>query len=377
MSSDSSDDDLPDLSHRIIGRLRAGPVAARSEAVAAAAADDSDETGEGAGARGSGEAGSRALAKAAAARKKSFFGCYLLTPRGSAATRASKVYIGFTTDPNRRLRQHNGEIQGGAQQTKRYRDRFGEWEMRLCVFGFPTKIAALRFEWAWQNPHKSKRLKHVESGVSANQKLGAKLTVLSEMLHTPSWKRFPLTTQWIDRGVYDMFQAEGRREPPTHMATSFGLINKNMLYCVDPACKCEATQWGTHDCDDLLQGVGELAPARDRSQPAGGATSSTARHRAAGGRGDQACSLCRKHVEARDRMACRKPPCPSLPPLSRPINVSVVEECSFSAHMVCLAEHMLRHCGEEDRCIPVEAPCPHCQRPLLWGNLVRWMEAGT
>ena len=51
-----------------------------------------------------------------------------------------------------------------------------------------------------------------------------------------------------------------------------------------------------------------------------------------------------------------------------------VNECDFSAHMMCLAKHMLQHCQEEHRCIPVESPCPRCNRPMLWGNLVRWMD---
>ena len=260
-------------------------------------------------------------------KKRAFFGCYLLTPAGPPVTKKSKVYIGFTVDPNRRLRQHNGEIKGGAHTTRRYRDRFGDWDMRLCVYGFPTKVAALRFEWAWQNPHKSKRLRQIPPSVATNHQMAAKLAVLSEMLVAPSWKRLPLTLQWIDRHIHDMFDREKRTEPPTHMAISYGAINKNMLYCVDPECKCEETQWGTHDSDDLLRDIGRLdgnssqdiagASARARAVVRGGSAST---HAAPALTCKLKCDLCKHEMEAGSRMTCRKPPCPSLPVLSQPVH---------------------------------------------------------
>ncbi|KAK9128154.1 hypothetical protein Syun_016951 [Stephania yunnanensis] len=80
---------------------------------------------------------------------KGFFACYLLcslSPRFKGHT-----YIGFTVNPRRRIRQHNGEITSGAWRTKRKRP----WEMVLCVYGFPTNVYALQFEWAWQHPKES------------------------------------------------------------------------------------------------------------------------------------------------------------------------------------------------------------------------------
>ena len=55
----------------------------------------------------------------------------------------NKSYIGYTNDFKRRLRQHNGEIKGGAKYTTKY----SNWSPICIIDGFETKQQAMQCEW--------------------------------------------------------------------------------------------------------------------------------------------------------------------------------------------------------------------------------------
>lgn len=116
-----------------------------------------------------------------------FFACYLLTslcPRFKGHT-----YIGYTLNPRRRIRQHNGEIGSGAWRTKRKRP----WEMVLCIYGFPTNIAALQFEWAWQHPVESLAVRKAAASFKSLSGLANKIKLAYTMLTLPPWQSLNLT----------------------------------------------------------------------------------------------------------------------------------------------------------------------------------------
>ena len=60
------------------------------------------------------------------------------------------TYVGATVDLNRRLRQHNGEITGGARLTGAKVACGKGWKRAAHVSGFPDWQAALQFEWRWK-----------------------------------------------------------------------------------------------------------------------------------------------------------------------------------------------------------------------------------
>jgi predicted GIY-YIG superfamily endonuclease len=69
--------------------------------------------------------------------------CYLLY------TDEGQTYVGATVDPDRRLRQHNKELVGGARATGIRVNQGLTWK-RACVVPLPEWRTALQFEWRWK-----------------------------------------------------------------------------------------------------------------------------------------------------------------------------------------------------------------------------------
>ena len=72
--------------------------------------------------------------------------CYIL--RSKNPLYPNITYNGSTNNLKRRLRQHNGEIVGGAKATKGK----GPWEYYVLLEGFSTHKEALSCEWRIKHP---------------------------------------------------------------------------------------------------------------------------------------------------------------------------------------------------------------------------------
>jgi structure-specific endonuclease subunit SLX1 len=62
----------------------------------------------------------------------------------------NSTYVGATVDLDRRLRQHNKEIKGGAHATSIKVEQGEVWTRACYVSGFPDWKSALQFEWRWK-----------------------------------------------------------------------------------------------------------------------------------------------------------------------------------------------------------------------------------
>ncbi|XP_069341891.1 structure-specific endonuclease subunit SLX1 isoform X1 [Eulemur rufifrons] len=249
-----------------------------------------------------------------AVRAGRFYGVYLLyclNPR-----HRGRVYVGFTVNPARRVQQHNGgRKKGGAWRTSGR----GPWEMVLIVHGFPSTVAALRFEWAWQHPQASRRLAHVGRRLRGEAAFAFHLRVLAHMLRAPPWARLPLTLRWLRPD----FRQELCLPPPPHVPLAFG----------PPPPRLSVPRCRTSPCADTEP---ELDP----------------------GAAEACCTLCAHLLQDEEGPLC----CPH-------------PGCPLRAHVICLAEEFLRE--EPGQLLPLEGQCPSCENSVLWGDLIWLCRMGT
>ena len=98
------------------------------------------------------------------------------------------TYAGVSPDPVRRLRQHNGEIKGGAKYPL---SRGPGWEHVCLIKGFPNKINAMQFEWA---------VKHCAPRTAGGVK--ARFKKLAEVLSRDKWTSKSPDSDTVSLSVY-------------------------------------------------------------------------------------------------------------------------------------------------------------------------------
>lgn len=137
--------------------------------------------------------------------------CYLLK-----SINTNRTYIGYSNNLGRRIRQHNGEIVGGAKST-----RIGKpWKIIGYISGFPDKSSALKFEWKNHNlwsPRSKYHCRKSRGKLSKTQKqqasnfrkrgLQGRIETLYHVLSLKRWTStsylqglFLLTMNWLEPG---------------------------------------------------------------------------------------------------------------------------------------------------------------------------------
>ena len=103
------------------------------------------------------------------------FYCYIL--RNNDDKYKNITYNGYTNNPWKRIRQHNGEIKGGAKATTGR----GHWEIYVLLTGFKTSNNALSCEWRIKHPTNKRNRPAKYNGPVGRVKS------LNEILSLDSW----------------------------------------------------------------------------------------------------------------------------------------------------------------------------------------------
>ena len=113
---------------------------------------------------------------------------------------SGNTYVGATVDLNRRLRQHNKEIKGGAHATGVKVAQGETWTRALHVSGFPDWQAALQFEWRFKHLSRKYPLKMnpLERRISALKDLLALERPTSKAIAYLEWPAPPEVHLEID-----------------------------------------------------------------------------------------------------------------------------------------------------------------------------------
>lgn len=289
----------------------------------------------------------------------SFFGCYLVGSRNPAMK--GRSYVGFTVNPARRIRQHNGVLASGARYTRRLRP----CEMILVVHGFPSKVQALQFEWAWQKPRLSRAVRETAArlGVSdRSSSLPNKVRLVCAMLHVSPWRHLPLTVHFLSAEYRD-FARDKCEPPPEHIPVVLG----------DMEDLRRAAAFDERDDDDERDDADDGATMDDDDDASAEPSRSVSRSAATRAR----CAVCG------DSLADRHPARDGTGvPTGVPRRGRVgCPGCGARAHPSCLASRFFRAAADAAaaegkipvpprRLIPPRGTCPSCDRELSWGAAV-------
>ncbi|KDQ56849.1 hypothetical protein JAAARDRAFT_59073 [Jaapia argillacea MUCL 33604] len=275
-----------------------------------------------------------------------FYSCYLL--KSIRTSRSTATYIGSTPNPPRRVRQHNGEITQGASKTKTGRP----WVMQMLVHGFPSRLSALQFEWAWQHPHISRHLREEkdEDGkgkamFSRSRKgkyFGMNVQVARTMICTHPYSMWPLHVKFFTEDAVRFWT-----EADTLLKASLPLPR---------GFTCVAELEGV-DGKSGKAGTGRRDPIEVTDDTF--TSSHLAKYtRVLSSNTSMSCSICKKLIPI------------SADPLT--IAVCPTTTCTSFSHLTCLSSSFLSQPhSSSTSMIPRGGTCADCRKYVLWGDVIR------
>ncbi|KAF9047348.1 hypothetical protein BJ165DRAFT_1344447, partial [Panaeolus papilionaceus] len=270
-----------------------------------------------------------------------FYACYLL--KSIQTPDSTSIYIGSTPSPPRRIRQHNGEISAGARKTIAKRP----WVMQMIVHGFPSRLAALQFEWAWQHPHRSRHLRAGDTNIFGNRAvriLSKNISIVRTMIALHPFNTWPLHVK--------LFTEEAVK----HWNES---SSANKTYPLPPGFTCTVELEGV-DGKSGNPGSGRQGPI-DITDDAF-TSEHLSKNTALISCGQSlACSICHDSIQNYISDPLSSALCPA-------------SNCTAVSHLRCLSNafhEQATHGSAPKTMIPRGGNCASCGQYTLWGDVIR------
>ncbi|KAI0649833.1 hypothetical protein C8Q79DRAFT_350476 [Trametes meyenii] len=269
-----------------------------------------------------------------------FYACYLL--KSVRTPRATATYIGSTPSPPRRIRQHNGEISQGAWKTKHNRP----WVMQMIVHGFPSKLAALQFEWAWQHPHISRHLRDSDGKAMFNSSgrlkyLNTNVRVARSMISSHPYNTWPLRVKLFTEEAEKAWNNSSK--DTSMLPLPQGVYVSTEFEGVDgKSGRAGSGRTGPIDVADAQFTTEHLKKTSEIFMPG---------HRLE-------CSICHEEIAHNsDPLAVAL--CPAM-------------ACKAVSHLACLSHRFLsEESPASSDIIPRGGTCKACHSYILWGDIIR------
>lgn len=245
------------------------------------------------------------------------YGVYLLQ---SAV--AKRTYIGSTPNPLRRLKQHNGLTKGGAYATKGHRP----WKMAIFVSGFPSKVAALQFENAWQRTHTTR---YLSDGKRARA-VRAKIQNALDLMNCEGFSRIRLTMNVFTK------QAKNEEMRKLHVGNA-RIMDRTDTENSEPEANFDQIKGFM---DDQIQSQNSLLKKMQLAVEDSKAS--------------VVCGICLETVSNQDTMAC-------------------CQKCSALTHLMCWYNKALPEliANGVQHLVPTSVECFACNSSNEWKSVVR------
>jgi len=241
--------------------------------------------------------------------------------------------------------------------------------MTAIVTGFPSKIAALQFEWAWQNTHTTRHIP-VEERITKNSNATAysnglplkknrrpcvsmidKVSNLHILLRMKSFERWPLEVRFFAEDVYKKWKTYCNK---TTSVIREGIRIIEDFHATSPKFKKKAqpTQESGPPVKvpEEVKGLVSLDFSYDQLKSTLLKSMSLLQQQS-----EPTCAVCHSDLKVEHDLVLI---CPQ-------------GDCQMLAHMTCLSQHFLNNEKNAYSILPGVGNCPTCGTRLNWAALVR------